>query len=113
MQDPADCSVALPPPTDVTLEASPSYGVTASEVNPLGYAVDFCYRCEIKPTDLPVIAFDHLFTVTGLQLDCSSSLTPTGLGNPTPIGYNSGGTTTSMNVFADYTSVFAHTQLTD
>ena len=107
-----DCTTGLGSQTDVTLGASPSFGLTATELNPLGYSWTFCYRCEIKPTDQPSIYFDDLITVSGDPLDCSSSLVANaGFVPPSPISYDSAGST--VTVSAGYTSIFDHTQQAD
>ena len=43
------CEQDLEPHPDVNLEAS-TYGITASETNPLGYNLTFCFKCEVLPT---------------------------------------------------------------
>ena len=85
------CGSALSAPPDVVLGGSP-YGITATETNPLGYSVTLCYQCTITPTGLAAIVFNKdSVTISGLQLDCSGSLTNAGFVNPTPFPYNSAG----------------------
>ena len=49
MSTQADCSIPLPAQTDVLIRTSP-FGLDASEKNPYGFTLIFCYRCEIEPT---------------------------------------------------------------
>ena len=56
LMDPG-CLVALAAQPDVVLGASP-YGLTATEINPVGYLLNFCIQCTITPTGLPPITFN-------------------------------------------------------
>ena len=42
----AGCGTALGAYPDIVLGATP-YGITASETNPVGYTLTFCYQCTI------------------------------------------------------------------
>ena len=107
-----DCTTPLPPQTDVTITASPNFGLTATELNSLGYTVAFCYRCEITPTGLTSIFFDYtVITVIGDPLDCSTSLTSAGFTNPANIPYNSAGS--AVTVAADVSAIFTHSNPND
>ena len=100
--------------TDVAMGASPNYEITASETNPAGYVLNLCYDCEIKPTGKTPIKFSKPVTVTALALDCSSSLTPAAsFVDPPSIPYNSGGTSSSIVIAADYETVYTHVQKND
>ena len=105
-----DCTTPLGAGTEVTLGASPNFGLTANELNSLGYTQPICYRCEILPTDQTSIFFDYLITVVGNPLDCSPSMTSNGF-NPAPVEYNSAGS--EVTIAADYTAIFTHTQQND
>ena len=115
MKDP-DCSstAATGAQTNVAVGASSPFAITASETISPGYVVNMCYRCEIKPTGQPSIFFDQLVDVTALALDCATSLTPDAtFANPPDIAYNSGGTTTSIAVAANYEEIFTHVNKND
>ena len=64
----SDCATPLGAQTDVTLTASPDFGLSASETNPLGYSLVFCFRCGILQ-GLSEIFFDKVLSVTGNQVD--------------------------------------------
>ena len=51
------CGAALAAQTNVALGGSP-FGVTATELNPVGYLLTFCYQCTITPTGLASIVFN-------------------------------------------------------
>ena len=53
----AGCAAALPAQTDVSLGASP-FGVSETELKPVGYLLTFCLQCEITPTGLAPIYFN-------------------------------------------------------
>ena len=101
--------------SDVVLGSTPTFGLTASETNPLGYTLNLCYKCTVQPTgSLPVETFEKEITVIADPLDCSSSLTQdTSFANPSKIPYNSGGTATSIVVATDYENIFKHLQKKD
>ena len=103
MLDP-DCSTALPPHPNIVFGASPTFGITASEIIPAGYSLNFCYKCTIAITGT-VITKD--ITITADPLDCTTSLTDAGFPDPT-IPYNSAGSST-LSIAAGYTDIFTHT----
>ena len=82
----------MPAQTDVSISASTPYSITASELVPAGYTHTVCYKCDVKPTGLPVISFtkDSL-TIQANALDCSTSLVDASFANPQLIAYNSAG----------------------
>ena len=106
-----DCTTALPAQTDVTLTASPIFGLTGTETNAAGYSLTFCYRCGILPSGQAEIFFDKIITVSANPLDCSVALTDAGFTNPAAIAFNSAGS--SVSVTTDYTAIFTHSMTTD
>ena len=93
--------------TDVVLGGTP-YGITATETNPVGFSLTFCYQCTITPTGLASIVFNKdSVTISALQLDCTTSLTDAGFVNLAPHPYNSAGS--SVTIANGYTDFFTHT----
>ena len=91
---------------NVGLTSSPSYGITGSETNPVGYSEQVCFRCGVQPAGQAEIFFDKQITISGSALDCSASLSEnTGLILQDVI-YNSIGST--ISVVNSYLDVFTH-----
>ena len=101
------CLNVFPPQMDIVLGAAP-YSITATELNPVGYSFSICLSCDIKPTGLPLITFTKdSIAIIGQPLDCSNSLTDALFPNPTPIIFNSSGSSTT--IIEGYTEIFVHT----
>ena len=100
------CATALALQPDVTLGASP-FGITASETNPLGYSVTFCFECEVIPTGQAPLYFTRdSFIVSQLAVDCSASLVDNGFLNPPAIPFNAFGST--LAITTGFTDLFTH-----
>ena len=99
--------------TDVTIEGSPPFAVTAIETNLLGYVFTFCYECTVSPFGGgTLIQFPKdLITVTQNPLDCSIALTHVGFTDPAAISFNSAGT--GVTVASGFSDIFTHSQPTD
>ena len=109
-----DCNLAFTAQTDVTITASPAFGLAASEIKPLGYTRAFCYRCSVAAAGGPIFNFDYsTITVSAPALVCSGtlSLNPS-YGLPPAIPYNAAGSTGKV-VHSGYTVVMDHANPTD
>ena len=88
---------------------SPDYQLIASELNPAGYSLDFCYVCNVQPTGLASITpFNHSMTIVQDPLDlkdCSKALSKKSIIIP-DISFNS--TTDFVQVFNSYEIFFDH-----
>ena len=108
----SDCSATtvVSAQSDVVLGPAPTYGLTASEVNSLGYTLALCYKCTIQPTGgLPVETFTKQVTVTADALDCSPSMAAVGFVNPpASFPYNSAATV-AKTVVPGYSSIWTWT----
>ena len=106
------CAAPLASQSNVVLDATP-FSITATETNPNGYTVSFCFQCLINKPDGSQLTFTKdSISAIGSPVDCTDSLTDASFNvSPAPVPYNFGGSTVAIS--NGYTEIFTHIKAAD
>ena len=86
------------------------YPISAVETNQNGYTVKICLRCIIDKPDGNQLTFTNpnIVTISGVPLDCSTSLSDASFSNPAAIPFNGKKISSFASVTTDYRDIFTH-----